>query len=475
MQAEHDAASLSATDQFSFSNLEHTLFEIIQLTQRARDELFELVQIVGLSTFLPHDGKFSCCFDRGAATAPRPDDETDQDKTLGQQREISSKAASNDSTREEKSAGPRRQAKWLNLSTQSGQADFAVPTVHCVTTAECHPETGLPPEKTQLSVKPGAVRIPGGEPVVPAPRGSDRQRHPVPRPAASPWQTYPLTGPPTMGFGIESDTFRGPIDLLLFLVRRHEIDISTVGLASIADGYAAFLDVLKEIDINAVGDFVEVASRLVELKSRAVLPAPPDPDGELVEDADPRENLVERLLLYKQFRDASVLLEEQSDSWQRRYPRLQDDLPPRQIDLAAQPLQTIELWDLVSAFGRVLRDNVAARPEKVIYDETPIGVYMRRIHRQIVDNGKVLFASLFEPGMHKSAMVGVFLAVLELTRHHHVIAEQSDLYTDILISGGEGFSGELRLSDVDDYNPHVQGISSADPGSFLNRPATRPD
>lgn len=253
-----------------------------------------------------------------------------------------------------------------------------------------------------------------------------------------------------MSFAIESSTFRGPVDLLLFLVRRQEIDVATVGLAPIADQYIAFLDVLKEIDIDAVGDFVEVASRLVELKSRAALPAPPRDDEEGLE-ADPREHLVERLLLYRQFRDAAALLEEQAESWQRRYERIQDDLPEPSQDLASQPLQPLELWDLVSAFGRVLRDSLAARPERVIYDETPIAVYMRRIHDEIVRHRQVTFASLFLPGMHKSAMVGVFLALLELTRHHNVRAEQSELYADILIVPGEGFANELRLADVDNY------------------------
>ncbi len=253
-----------------------------------------------------------------------------------------------------------------------------------------------------------------------------------------------------MSFAIESSTFRGPIDLLLFLVRRHEVDVATVGLAPIAEQFMAFLDVLREIDIDAVGDFVDVASRLVEIKSRAALPVAPADDEE-GHESDPREHLVERLLLYRQFRDAATLLEEQAETWQRRHARVQDDLPAPSQDLASQPLLPLELWDLVSAFGRVLRDSLATRPERVIYDETPIAVYMRRIHDEIVRNHQLTFSSLFQPGMHKSAMVGVFLALLELTRHHNVRAEQSDLYTDILIVPGEGFANELRLAEVDSY------------------------
>lgn len=272
-----------------------------------------------------------------------------------------------------------------------------------------------------------------------------------------------------MSFGIESDTFRGPIDLLLYLVRRHEIDVTSVSLSEITDKYYEFIDILKEIEIDSVGDFIDVASRLVEMKSRALLPVPTVGEEDGSQETDPRENLVQRLLLYKQFRDAAVLLEEQGESWQKRYARVQNDLPERKNDLASQPVQAIELWDLVSAFGRVLRDNIATRPEKVIYDETPIGVYMRRIHAELLSRHELTFSELFEPGMHKSAMVGVFLAVLELTRHHGVNTEQGDLYTDIKIVPGENFSKELNLADTDDYNPHTAGISSDDPESFLHR------
>lgn len=275
-----------------------------------------------------------------------------------------------------------------------------------------------------------------------------------------------------MAFLVESDVFRGPVDLLLFLVRRHEIDVSRVGLADITRRFLEYLEILQEIDIDAVGEFIDAASRLVELKSRAALPVAPAGDDES-EEADPRDHLVERLLLYKQFRDAAILLEERAEAWQRRYPRIQNDLPPPETDLSTQPLQPIELWDLVSAFGRVLRDSLATRPERVIYDETPIAVYMRRIHQRIVDEGAVAFSSLFQPGMHKSALVGVFLALLELTRHHNVVAEQTDLYTDIMIVAGEGFSRELQLSQVDNYDPSSAGAAA--PADSADSPSGPPD
>lgn len=266
-----------------------------------------------------------------------------------------------------------------------------------------------------------------------------------------------------MSFHVDTDYFRGPIDLLLFLVRRHEVDVTDVSLATITRRYLDYLDILKEISIDAVGDFLEVASLLVELKARTVLPRN-EQETEELELTDPREGLVARLLMYKQYRDAAQLLQDHSLQWQSRYARMADDAPRERPDMAEQPLHEVELWDLVSAFGRVLRDNRPIPQENIKYDETPIHVYMQRIHAAIVRQRSLSFYELFEPGMHKSAMVGIFLAVLELTRHHNVVAQQDDLHGEILIVASEHFSEHLDTSNIDEYNPH---LPAGDPGSMV--------
>ena len=273
--------------------------------------------------------------------------------------------------------------------------------------------------------------------------------------------------PPTqalnpVNFLVSSDQFRGPIDLLLYLVRRHEVKVTTIALAKLTEEFLQHIDVLKEISIDSVGDFIEVASILVEIKAREVLPRNElEKEDEL--EQDPRLDLVQRLLLYKQFKDASSLLQEKGAQWQSRLPRMADDLPSRKIDLAEQRLDEVELWDLVSAFGRVLRDNRPAPQAHIMYDETPIHVYMQRIHNHVVKHRRVSFSELFETGMHKSAMVGIFLAILELTRHHNVIAEQSDLHSEIIIVPTEDFREELDVSNIDDYNPHGKKFGTGDP------------
>ena len=270
-----------------------------------------------------------------------------------------------------------------------------------------------------------------------------------------------------MNFNVNSDYFRGPIDLLLYLVRRHEVEVTNIALADITEKYFEYIDVLKEISINAVGDFLEVASILVELKARAVLPRN-ELEKEQADEVDPRQDLVQRLLMYKQFKDASSLLEEKHSEWQNRYRRMADDLPTKKIDMADQPIHEVELWDLVSAFGRVLRDNRPLAQANITYDETPIHVYMKRIHAQIVRQKSVSFSDLFESGMHKSAMVGIFLAVLELTRHHNVIAQQTDLHSEIMVIPNAEFSEVLDVSNIDDYNPHSNNLRTGDPGSMVD-------
>lgn len=259
-----------------------------------------------------------------------------------------------------------------------------------------------------------------------------------------------------MAYQVDTEIFRGPVDLLLHLVRRHEVQITEIALAELTAKYLQHIEVLEAISINLVGDFIDVASQLVEIKARAILPRNEhEPEEESAYHADPRENLVQRLLLFKRFQDAKDMLEERHVSWRRRFARIANDAPQGRVDPAQQPIHEIELWDLVSAFGRVLKNNRPVAEANIFYDDTPIHVYMQRIHSRIVNQGQVSFSDLFEPSMHKSAMVGVFLAILELSRHHNVDAKQSALHGEIVVIPANGFKQQLDTSNIDDYNPHT--------------------
>jgi segregation and condensation protein A len=252
-----------------------------------------------------------------------------------------------------------------------------------------------------------------------------------------------------MEFRVDLESFRGPLDLLLYLVRKHEVDVTDIPIALITEQYLKYLAILEELDVSAVGEFVAVASNLIEIKSQMVLPR-----GDEVEDAidDPREELVRRLLEYKGFRDAASILDEQSRNWQQHFARLGSDLPPRSRDLAEEPIREVELWDLVNAFGLIIRDTAASRPSNIVYDDTPIHVYMAKIHALVLERGHVALAELFEPDMHKSTLIGIFLAVLELVSHKHLLVEQNELFGEIWLLPRTDQTEPLDLSAVDNYD-----------------------
>jgi segregation and condensation protein A len=237
-----------------------------------------------------------------------------------------------------------------------------------------------------------------------------------------------------MAFRVELEIFRGPLDLLLYLVRKHEVEIVDIPIAPITQQFLDHIAVLQQLDVNAVGDFLDMASTLMEIKSRMVLPRHEEEEQPL---DDPRQELVARLLEYKKFKDAASMLEERSRTWQEHFPRLSNDLPPRERDLAAEEIQEVELWDLVGAFGRIMRDNQTTHASSIVYDDTPIHVYMERILARLAEEGRLAFSSLFEPGMHKSALVGIFLATLELVRHHGLLTDQPDLFGEIWLTPGK--------------------------------------
>lgn len=251
-----------------------------------------------------------------------------------------------------------------------------------------------------------------------------------------------------MPFRISLESYRGPLELLLYLVRKHEIDVLDIPVRQVTDQFLEYLEVLQNLNVDDVADFVELASTLLEIKSRMALPSGGE-DEEPVEDA--RDELVQRLLEYKRYKDAASLLEDQSRQWQQHYPRLANDLPPREMDMGSQPIAAAELWDLVSAFGRIIREKQVARQDKIAYDDTPIHVHMQRIHRQLSAVGRAAFSEMFAVHMHKSTMIGVFLAILELVRHHSVCAEQSEIYGEIWILPGQQFNPQTSFQQVSDY------------------------
>jgi segregation and condensation protein A len=275
----------------------------------------------------------------------------------------------------------------------------------------------------------------------------DAESMPVLAVSASPPETTDLEIR-DMLFRVDLDIFRGPLDLLLYLVRKHELSILNIPIARITDQFVAHLDVLRGLDMNIVGDFLEMAGLLIEIKSKMLLP---DVDEQSESFEDPRQDLVRQLLEYKQYKDAASRLDERSRDWQQCFIRLSNDADVPANDMADRPIREVELWDLVSAFGRIMRAHEAVPQCNIVYDETPIHVYMQRVHERLCDEGQIAFSDMFEVGMHKSSMIAIFLAVLELIRNFQVQVEQDELYGEIYLLGGEELSREFDGSQAEEY------------------------
>ncbi|RLS57936.1 MAG: chromosome segregation protein ScpA [Planctomycetota bacterium] len=231
-----------------------------------------------------------------------------------------------------------------------------------------------------------------------------------------------------MEFQVDLDIFRGPMDLLLYLVRRHEVEVTDVPIADIAQSFVEHLEVLEHLAIEQVGEFVELASVLLEIKAKALVPRPEENETPIEEV---REDLVKRLLEYKQYRDAAVLLEERARQWEERFGRI----APEAAGAGSKPpdavIGEVHVWDLVGAMTRVLRKRERAKPRQIIHDDTPIETHMKNVESLVREKGRVVFSDLFDDDMPRTRVVGMFLAVLELVKRGTLQAKQAEIFDGI--------------------------------------------
>jgi segregation and condensation protein A len=230
-----------------------------------------------------------------------------------------------------------------------------------------------------------------------------------------------------MEYQVDLDTFRGPLDLLLYLVKRNEVDVCDIPIAKLTEQFLEYLRVLELIDVERAGDFLVTAATLMEIKSKMLLPRT---EEAAEEQDDPRLELVRQLLEYKKFKEAAALLEAQAERQSYRLPREPGE-PLLGPDPAQQPLRLVELWDLVSAFGRLMRETLALQPQQIIVDQTPLQVHMETILLRLSLQPRLAFSSLFAPPYQRGRLVGIFLACLELIKGQQVVAQQSELFGEI--------------------------------------------
>lgn len=233
-----------------------------------------------------------------------------------------------------------------------------------------------------------------------------------------------------MDITVNLDAFHGPLDLLLYLVKRNEVDIFDIPIGRITDQYLEYLDTLQHINVEQAGEFVVMAATLMEIKSRMLLPR--QETTEANDEEDPRLELVKQLVEYRKFRDAAVKLEERAEAQSSRFPRLANpDADAPDAATQAPRLQAVELWDLVSAFGRIMREAEALQPTPIIVDDTPQQVYIARVIQRLRNCGVCRFRDLFEPPHTRRRLIGMFLAILEMVRRHLLELDQDEPYGDI--------------------------------------------
>ncbi len=236
---------------------------------------------------------------------------------------------------------------------------------------------------------------------------------------------------PTLSeYRVALDIYHGPLDLLLFLIKRDEIDIYDIPIARITEQYVKYVDLLQALDPEAVSEFLVLAATLMEIKSRTLLPKPPPEEGE--EDiTDPRLELVRQLLEYKKFKDAAYALEDSAAERAMRFER-RPVLPEGAQDNVA--LENLDIWDLFDAFNKLLGQiGKAGAVHQVGVDDTPLALHAEDIVDSIERcGGTQNFEEIFA-GRNRAEMIGLFLALLELIRQRRVRAMQDRPFGPILI------------------------------------------
>jgi len=253
-----------------------------------------------------------------------------------------------------------------------------------------------------------------------------------------------------MNYRVDLPDFHGPLDLLLYLVKKNEVDVREIPIAKVAAQFQEYLALLQVADIELAGDFLVMAATLMEIKSRMLLPQSGDASAATAEADDPRRELVKQLVEYKKFKEAAARLEERADARQRRLPR--QPVEPTAGPRGPPPVQAVELWDLVSAFGRLLSETQALQPRQVVVDETPLSVHVDAIRARLASEPRVRFRDLFTPPYHRARLVGLFLAVLELIKSREVTLQQPEMFGDIWLSAStaESASGPAAQHEPGD-------------------------
>ncbi|MFA5975668.1 MAG: segregation/condensation protein A [Elusimicrobiota bacterium] len=243
----------------------------------------------------------------------------------------------------------------------------------------------------------------------------------------------------TSGLDVRLENFEGPLDLLLYLIRKDDLSISDIPIAQITQEYLAYLDLMKDLNLENAGEFLVMASTLLQIKAQMLLPSPESAEDE---GPDPRSELINKLLEYQQYKEAASILsgynEKAKDTFYRTAP------PPLGED---DFVLKASVFDLLNAFKRVL-EQAPREVGQILREEIPLEVKIREILDLLTEQTSVAFEELFSKAHRRIDLIVTFLALLELIRLKQVTARQADIF------------GPIRLYRAD-AAPEESGVPSA--------------
>ncbi|GGH79176.1 segregation and condensation protein A [Pullulanibacillus pueri] len=252
-----------------------------------------------------------------------------------------------------------------------------------------------------------------------------------------------------MEYKVKIDAFEGPLDLLLHLIKKLEIDIYDIPVAVITEQYLEFIHQMKVLQLDVASEYLVMAASLIEMKSRMLLPKqePLETDfAPFEEEEDPREELVKRLLEYKQYKQAADFLKDREEEQSLVFSKPPHDLSSYKKHSNEVQLSNVSVYDMLSAFRHMLVRKRLEEPlnTKIERQSLPIGPRMKEIVTRLNVSGRSQpFSSLFAYP-NSTHVVVTFLAVLELMKNHTIICSQEHNFSEIMITLMEGVAKDER-------------------------------
>ena len=237
-----------------------------------------------------------------------------------------------------------------------------------------------------------------------------------------------------MNYKIRLDMFEGPLDLLLYLVKKDHLNIYDIPIAKVTQQYLEYINLMQLLDLNIVGEFLVMAATLMQIKSKMLLPA--EELAPLEEQEDPRAELVKRLLEYEKFKQIAENLKQREISQQEVFKRPKTDevADVKALDKQEDKYFEANIFDLISAFSQALKDIPREVFYEVIKDQYTVEQKVHDILHLLLVQTEIKLSELFAKSKSKMEIIVIFLAILELAKMKEIIARQDAEFQDIIIS-----------------------------------------